>query len=104
MYHPEARMLAPPSGELVAGHESIRAVLAGLIRSQGQLESHVVRHEIIGDVAVLYTDFNGSAVGASGETQEVRQHAIEILQRRPDGTWKLIFGDPSARKSQARPP
>jgi hypothetical protein len=23
--------------------------------------------------------------------------AIEVLRRQPDGTWKLIFGDPNAR-------
>ncbi|MGH8138534.1 MAG: YybH family protein [Steroidobacteraceae bacterium] len=104
MYDPEARLLAPPSGELITGHECIRPVLAGLIRSQRQLESHVVRSATIGDVAVLYTDFHGSTVGASGATREIRQHAIEVLRRQPDGTWKLVFGDPSARGIQPSPP
>jgi hypothetical protein len=36
-------------------------------------------------------------VDAAGRPQEVRQHAIEILRRQPNGSWKPIFGDPSAR-------
>jgi ketosteroid isomerase-like protein len=104
MYEPEARLLAPTSGELITGHERIRTVLAGLIRSQGQLDSHIVRSATIGDVAVLYTDFRGSMVGASGEAQEVRQQAIEVLRRQADGSWKLIFGDPLARGNKPGSP
>jgi ketosteroid isomerase-like protein len=97
MYEPGARMIPPASGQLITGHERIRQVLAGLIRSQTQLESQVVRSATVGDVAVLYSDFHGSTLGASGEPQSIHQHAIEVLRRQADGSWKPIFGDPSAR-------
>ena len=97
LYEPEARMLSPPRGELVEGHANIRQVVAGLIRSRAQLRCHVVKCVTTGDLAVLYTDFDGSLTDASGKLREVHQHAIEVLRRQPDGTWKLVFGDPVAR-------
>ena len=97
LYDPEAQMLAPPQGELVAGHAAIRPVVAGLIQSRARLQSHVVRCVTTGDLAILYTDFDGALTTASGETREIRQRAIEVLRRQPDGTWKLVFGDPVGR-------
>jgi hypothetical protein len=44
-----------------------------------------------------YTDFEGTTIDPSGNTVEVRHKAIEVLRRQPDGTWKLIIGDPNAR-------
>ena len=52
----------------------------------------------VDDVALLYTDFQGDAVDASGKTIEARYKAIEVLRRQPDGAWKLIVGDPTAAK------
>lgn len=97
LYDPAAQMLAPPQGELIVGHAAIRPVVAGLIQSRARLRSHVVRCVTTGDVAILYTDFEGALTTASGEMREIRQHAIEILRRQPDGTWKLVFGDPVGR-------
>lgn len=97
LYEPGARMLAPPQGGLVAGHSAIRSVVAGLIQSRARLKSNVVRCVRTGDVAVLYTDFEGVASVESGEAREISQRAIEVLRRQTDGTWKLIFGDPMGR-------
>ena len=52
----------------------------------------------VDDVALLYTDFQGDAVDASGKTIEARYKAIEVLRRQPDGAWKLIVGDPNGRE------
>lgn len=103
LYDPDARMVSPqssePDGELVVGDAAIRTVVAGLIQSGARLQCRVVRCVTSGDIAVLYTDFRGSMIDASGETRELRQRAIEVLRRGPDGDWKLIFGDPIARGS-----
>jgi ketosteroid isomerase-like protein len=50
------------------------------------------------DVAVLYTDFQGTTMDASEKTIDVRYNAIEVLRREPDGHWKLIVGDPHGRE------
>ncbi|MEA3206316.1 MAG: hypothetical protein QOG92_2011, partial [Verrucomicrobiota bacterium] len=31
----------------------------------------------------------------SGKSVAIRNKAIEVLRRQPDGTWKLIVGDPN---------
>jgi hypothetical protein len=36
-------------------------------------------------------------VETSGETVEHHSRAIEVVRRQPDGTWKLIVGDPNGR-------
>ena len=54
-----------------------------------RLHGRLVRVITAGDVALLYTDWESTA----GEAHK----AIELLRRQPDGTWKLIVGDPRAR-------
>jgi uncharacterized protein (TIGR02246 family) len=96
LYEPDARFVAP-SGKTLIGRDRIRQVIAGLIQSNTKFQSRVLRVSRIDDLALLYTDFDGTAVDGSGKTIELRSRAIEVLRRQPDGTWKLIIGDPNAR-------
>jgi uncharacterized protein (TIGR02246 family) len=96
LYDPDARFVAP-SGEVLVGRERIRPVLAGLIATGTRLQSRVVRAVTAGDVALLCTDFEGTTLDPKGKRIDVRHHAIEVLRRQPDGTWKLVVGDPGAR-------
>ena len=97
LYEPDARFVAR-SGETIVGRDRIREVVAGLIQSKTKFQSRVIKATTIDDVALLYTDFQGTAVDASGRTIEVRSKAIEVLRRQPDGAWKLIVGDPNGRE------
>jgi uncharacterized protein (TIGR02246 family) len=96
LYEPDARFVAP-SGETLIGLDRIRQVIAGLIKSNTKFQSRVLRVSRIDDLALLYTDFDGTTVDGSGKTIELRSRAIEVLRRQTDGTWKLIIGDPNAR-------
>jgi ketosteroid isomerase-like protein len=96
LYDREARFVAP-SGETLAGHDGIRPVLAGLIGAGTRFQSRVVKAVVSGEIAVLYTDFSGTTRDARGETVPIRSAAIEVLRRQPDGTWKLVVGDPNGR-------
>jgi ketosteroid isomerase-like protein len=51
----------------------------------------------VGDLPLLCTDFQGTTVEPSGKTVEAHHKAIEVVRRQPDGTWKLIVGDPNGR-------
>jgi uncharacterized protein (TIGR02246 family) len=97
LYAPNARFLAR-SGETIVDRDRIRDMLAQMIRSKTKLQSRVVKAIGADDVAVLYTDFQGTAMDASEKTIDVRYNAIEVLRRQPDGGWKLIIGDPSGRE------
>jgi uncharacterized protein (TIGR02246 family) len=97
LYPPNARFV-PTSGETIVGRDSIRDVLARMIRSKTKLQSHVMKAISADDVAVLYTDFQGTAMDASEKTIDVRYNAIEVLRRESDGCWTLIIGDPNGRE------
>ena len=100
LYEPEARFVAP-SGETLVGLDRIGEVIAALIRSNTKMKGRVLRVTRIDDLAVLYTDFDGTTNDSSGKEIELRSRAIEVLRRQPDGGWKLIVGDPNARGSVA---
>jgi uncharacterized protein (TIGR02246 family) len=97
LYEPDARFVAR-SGETIVGSDRIRGVLPGIIRSKTKFQSRVIKAITVDDVALLYTDFQGTTVDASGKTIEIRHKAIEVLRRQPDGAWKLIVGDPNGRE------
>jgi ketosteroid isomerase-like protein len=63
----------------------------------GFSQSRVVKAVTVGGVALLYTDFEGTMVDGSGKTVPLHPKAVEVLRRQPDGTWKLIVGDPNGR-------
>jgi len=97
LYEPEAHFVKK-SGETLVGQEAIRNALRSLIEAKTHLQSRVVRATTIGDIAQLYTDFEGTRLDESGKTVPVRNSAIEVLRRQPDGSWKLIMGDPNGRQ------
>jgi uncharacterized protein (TIGR02246 family) len=96
LYEPEARFVTQ-SGDTVVGRNVIRNVLRGLTDSKTRLPGRVVRAVTVGDIAQLYTDFEGTTVDSTQKTVPVHSKAIEVLRRQPDGDWKLIIGDPNAR-------
>ena len=69
LYEPEVRFVAR-SGNTVIGREPIREVLAGMIRSKTRLQSRVIKAVTVGDVALLYTDFQGTTADDLGTTVE----------------------------------
>jgi len=97
LYEPEARFVAQ-SGETVIGREEIRKVLAGMIGAKTRLHSRVVKAVSVDDIALLFTDFEGTTLDGSGKTVAIHYKAIEVLRRQPDGDWKLIVGDPNGRE------
>jgi uncharacterized protein (TIGR02246 family) len=96
LYEPEARFVAR-SGETLVGRDEIRNVLAGMIGGKTRLHSRVLKALTVGDIALLFTDFEGTTLDGSGKTVAIHYKAIEVLRRQRDGDWKLIVGDPNGR-------
>jgi uncharacterized protein (TIGR02246 family) len=97
LYAPNARFVGR-SGETIVGRDQIRDVLARMIRSKTKLQSRVIKAINADDVAVLYTDFEGTTMDALEKTIDLRYNAVEILHRQPNSCWKLIVGDPNGRE------
>ena len=97
LYAPNARFVAR-SGETIVGRDRIRDMVTRMIRSKTKLPSQVIRAISVDDIAVLYTNFQGTTTDASEKTIDACYNAIEVLRRQPDGCWKLIVGDPNGRE------
>lgn len=97
LYDPDARFVTPSGEETLAGRDRIRRVLAGLIETKTRMQGQVIKVVTAGDIAVLYTNFEGTTVDAPGNPVQINQRATEVLRRQPDGTWRLIVGDPNGR-------
>ena len=97
LYASNARFVAR-SGEMIIGGDRIRDMLTRMIRSETKLQCQVIKAISADDVAVLYTDFQGTAMDPSEKTIDVRYDAIEVLRRESDGYWTLIVGDSSGRE------
>jgi uncharacterized membrane protein/ketosteroid isomerase-like protein len=97
LYEPEARFVTR-TGETLVGHDAIRKALGELIEAKTQFHGQVVRAVIVGGIAQLHTDFEGTRQDDSGKTVPIQNKAIEVLRRQPNGSWKLIMGDPNGRE------
>lgn len=97
LYEPEARFVAR-SGETVVGRDRIRDVLAGMIRSKTKLQSRVIKAITIDDVSLLYTDFQGTTVDASGKTIEIRTRRSRSSAASPTATGNSSWATPNGRE------
>ena len=97
LYAQNARFVAR-SGETIVGRDRVRDMLMQMIRSKTKLQSRMIKAISADDVAVLYTDFQGTTMDVSEKTIDIRYNAIDILRRQPDGCWKLIVGNPNGRE------
>ena len=94
LYEDSARVV-PLHSKDSSGIDGVRQMLTGLIASGTQLRGEVTRTTIVDDVAVIYSDWVQTT--KTGNTPEARHKAIEVLRQQPDGSWKLIVGDPDGR-------
>jgi len=98
LYEPNARFVTR-SGEVV-GLDGIRSAVHDLIQRGVRLRPQVTRVVILGALAVLYTDWEGPSPGDEDGPQAERHSALEVLRRRDDGDWGLLFGDPTGRDAR----
>ena len=74
LYDPEARFITP-TGETIFGPHRIREMVAGLIRATKRMKSRVRKVVKVGDVAILYSDFERTALDAHGVAVEIHDRA-----------------------------
>jgi uncharacterized protein (TIGR02246 family) len=83
------------------GHEAIAEDLGGIVALRPQITMNVKQVFSGGDdVAVLYNDWHLVATDPEGKRIELDGHAIEIVRRQADGTWRFVIDDPYARDAR----
>lgn len=94
MYEDDA-CYADGHGIVARGSEQIRAALAELIALQPTLTCHEIDVVENGDIAVLRARWTFSGTSLSGDPFESHGRSIEVVRRRPDGTWRFTIDLPS---------
>lgn len=84
-------------GTTFQGPDQIRTFLEGMVAAKPTIVMNVEHVVQGGDVAVLYNDWSMTVTGADGKTEASSGKAIEVVRRQPDGSWKYVIDDPSAR-------
>jgi len=84
----------PDPTSVVTGADRIRAGLAGFFAIRPTLtpgRRHVV---VAGDTALVVHDWQLRGALPDGTPVEQQGRAVDVLRRRPDGTWRLLIDDP----------
>lgn len=84
-------------GTTFQGPDQIRGFLEGMTAANAKITMNVKHVVRAGDVAMLYNDWSMTVTGTDGKAESSSGKAIEVVRRQPDGTWKYVIDDPSAR-------
>jgi len=85
-------------GTAATGHDAIRAELAGILAAKPRVVMDVKTIRRGGNnVALLYNDWHGTAVGSKGKTVQLNGCAVEVVRLQPDGRWLYVIDDPDGR-------
>jgi len=97
LYEPGCRLVRR-DGSVAVGHVEIRVVLGRLVEMRPAFQIEVAKVVEAGDdLALVYNDWSLTATGPDGSPFPAAGKAIEIVRRRPNGTWRLAVDDPFAR-------
>lgn len=84
-----------PDGTVLSGVAAIRIELAPLAAAKIRFDMDVRRIVRAGDdLAVLYNAWTVHATGPDGAPATQSGHALEMVRRQPDGTWRFVVDDP----------
>jgi ketosteroid isomerase-like protein len=97
LYEPAAVLIDAASGAPLEGHAAIRRSFAALVAAKTRIECRVVKVVRSGELALCYNDWTGSMAGPDGARIQIGGHAMEVVRRQPDGTWRYVLDDPNAR-------
>ena len=98
LYEDAAAMPGQPGQPAAIGPDQVREAMRAFVDlkpTNVKLDARVVAE--VGDVAVIYNDWSGTANPPGSEAFPISGKAIEVVRRQADGTWKFIFDDPNAR-------
>jgi uncharacterized protein (TIGR02246 family) len=99
LYEPDA-CLVPAPGEPVFGLDAIRAALQGFVDAKPTLTIEPGSLRQVGDLALAAHPWKATGEGPDGPV-EVSGHAVEVVRRQADGTWRFVIDDPYGGETTA---
>lgn len=82
------------SGEIVKGQENIRQILQKFVDMKGKLETSVKNVINARDIALVFSEWSFSGIGADGKAVSLRGKATDVLRQQSDGTWRIVVDSP----------
>jgi uncharacterized protein (TIGR02246 family) len=97
LYDGDASLVAP-DGTIARGTDAIRKAMGRMAGMRATLTNDIKRVVMLGDdLAAIYNDWTFTGKRADDSPVQAAGKALEIMRRRPDGTWLILFDDPRAR-------
>ena len=95
LYEPDAALFAK-SGEVMIGHDAIRANNAALIALKPTFHIERIVTTMNGDGSIATTRMIARLDGTRADGKPVTSalHTLEVLRRQDDGTWRYVIDDP----------
>jgi uncharacterized protein (TIGR02246 family) len=97
LYEPGAGLVSY-DGLVTTGAAAIREALARLAAMRPRMTMNLVRVvRTANDLAVVYNDWQMTALDAEGRPVTMEGRAIEVSRRQADGSWLFVLDDPFGR-------
>jgi ketosteroid isomerase-like protein len=95
LYEPDAALFSK-AGEVMIGHEAIRANNAALIALKPTFHIERIVTTMNGDGSIATTRMMARLEGTRADGRPVKSvlHTLEVLRRQDDGSWRYVIDDP----------
>ena len=95
LYEPDAALFTK-SGEVMTGHDAIRANNAALIALKPTFHIERIVTTMNGDGSIATTRMIARLEGTRADGRPVTSslHTLEVLRRQDDGSWRYVIDDP----------
>lgn len=95
LYEQDAALFSK-SGEVMLGHDAIRANNAALIALKPMFHIERIVTTMNGDGSIATTRMKARLEGTRADGRPVKSamHTLEVLRRQDDGTWRYVIDDP----------
>ncbi len=90
LYEPEAKLVSQP-GQVVSGHEAIRAALEGFLALKPKMNLEVKKLIQAEDVALLHSQWSLTGTGPDGGPITMSGQSTEVARQQPDGSWLYLI-------------
>src|SRR5262245_55036478 len=87
-------VIIPQPGQLVAGADGVRGVLAQFLALKGTITIDTRTVAPAGELALLHSDWALTGTGPDGQPIQLSGHTSEVVRRQSDGTWRYVIDDP----------